>query len=26
MWNDLSHLNEMEAGARRILGVPDSES
>lgn len=21
IWNDLSHLNEMEAGARRILGV-----
>jgi TetR/AcrR family transcriptional repressor of nem operon len=25
MWNDLSHLNEMEAGARRILGVKANE-
>ena len=25
IWNDLSHLNEMEAGARRILGVKDNE-
>jgi len=25
IWNDLSHLNEMEAGARRILGVKDEE-
>lgn len=23
IWNDLSHLDEMEAGARRILGVKD---
>lgn len=25
IWNDLSHLNQMEAGAKRILGVKDEE-
>lgn len=25
IWNDLSYLDEMEAGARRILGVKDEE-
>ncbi|MCB1278613.1 TetR/AcrR family transcriptional regulator [Prosthecobacter sp.] len=25
IWNDLSHLDAMEAGARRILGVKDGE-
>lgn len=26
MWNDLSHLDEMEAGARRILGIKALQS
>jgi len=24
MWNDLSHLDAMESGARRILGIPEA--